>query len=227
MGEIATHIVERVPLDYFTYVISSGIAFIFLSPFKILFPHWLVNPFSLQSASDFLSSALAIFVCSFIPGTILFFLREPISGNNGLNERIREYVFPKEEKQKEAEKKKVESLTLREKELSEFSKWTVDSYLRSSVEFLGAKQSIISGLIISSEIAFFLNAIFLIATILSYFKEQSMTLVLLLFSSVAVGLIFFLLDKFYYKRRADEEKELILKAFREERKGSVNSAMFE
>ncbi len=127
--KMAIEVMGRMQSSIIIYTLLSGAIFLFLSPMR-LFISPLLDPIFL--GENAINNLIVLSIFSLFAGIPLLLLKEPISGDGGLNEKLSRKLEKKQKAPKDAEKQ--ESLTFSElnidsTELASFMKWAHETEL--------------------------------------------------------------------------------------------------
>jgi len=173
-GTAGTRVIEEFPFTFIIQSFVSGLMVLFFTPLRIVFPSWIVNPFSVEIVTDFLVSIVSIAICSFCLGVPLYFLSVFMTRKSGLNEKTARFLLcvrallmakiditqdtPQEDKSEHKldEEKKLDKFN-KEPIHIEFPKWIEKNALSGFMKHLNNQHSLLVGLIVGSEVSLVLS----------------------------------------------------------------------
>jgi hypothetical protein len=172
-SELPGIITGKVPLHFVIQSFVSGLIVLFFSPMRYFLVHasasWLIYPFSLTSPTDVLQSFLVILFLSLCLGVPISLASPIMSKDKGVNGKIMnlaraltDQIGKKEveeaDRTKEKDDKKAYTAALKD---AGFHRWLKETGFVSYLELDYAKEAIVAGLLISSELVIIINIIYL------------------------------------------------------------------
>ncbi len=203
-ADLTTQMLERIPLNFITFCLVSGMMILFFTPFRFLAPVWLINPF-VGLPTDALASSTLIILVSFFFGVLVYLVRGLIMGNNGLNWCVRDHsCFRHNQKTQERKGKTERKLTEKQKNEPQFVKWITDFKMNSYTELLMIQEAVADGLLCGSEVVLILNCIsglFLVILQPALWIEVALWLFVL---PLSIGLAAYLFSNYYLRPYLEE-----------------------
>ncbi len=224
----AASLVEGFPPGYIFVAFIAGFMTIMFSPFSLLFPNWISNPFFATNQqllpTEALSRLSIIAVTSFAFGVPLSLLEGPITTSGGINEKAVKILrrIARKTPKKTEEKPNLQDPKAKEKPnlqdpknlpIHKFLVWLKETGFMRYHNYLVLKNAIVNGLIVGSEIAVVLNIFWLpFQRILGY---DMTTYAIMLSVSSSVFLASYLFNKWWWKETIKCQVEKLWKEFDE------------
>jgi hypothetical protein len=216
LADLSDKFLELFPATLVIITLTSGIVLLLLSPFRLVVPSWVSNPFEIGTPQDTLSSFAVIIFCSFALGIPFYLATKLIVGNYGLNHLVRlgfkKAVFRIKRIRKSSNATNVteSSEPQKDKELpAKFYKWIKDNNYSEFYHALVVKNAIINGLLIGFEIALIMNFVQL-------FWRFSMFNVWLLILSVVSVVLLWVYNRWDWRPELKKNRDDLIKEFEKE-----------
>jgi hypothetical protein len=169
MSSIGRTAIEKIPFPFLAFSFISGLWLMFASPIRFLLPSYLQYPLSSDplDPAKTLGVFLIVAILSFGIGTIVHLFSPFLTGDGGLNQRLKDR-FWRQREGNDARQEGEGQPEFREGEILDFVRWLVASRSAGYWDYLLTQREIIGALISTSEIAAMLSLLGAIASLISF-----------------------------------------------------------